>query len=226
MPLQCEVENTTSTEAISLGPIKDACCFSPGAAIYGTVFFGGAGLDGGYIKDMVMAFREKGIRSAQYVDTAKWSAGMHTDASLGVMALREEMPRFPMRLRKLKGVGCQFNLVGYSFGSLAVAQLAAIYARRHTVIDHLVLIGSPISQKFLDTLKRLPNIKKVIVIDLTEQGDPIYAGMPFYKAVLSIGKLESQRDRGEGHFYYAPVNSKGKKRRRELAEKLYKMGLK
>ncbi len=225
MPLECDIEKQEPGKSIPLGPIKDACCFLPGSIIRGTVFFGGAGLDGKYIKDMVTAFREKGIRSAQYVDSKKWSSGKITDAVLGVRALSEEMPRFPMRLRKLKGFGCQFNLIGYSFGSLAAAQLAAIYARRHTVVDHLVLIGSPISKRFLNTLKNLPNIKKVIVINLTEHDDPLYAGMPYYKVALSAFKLQSQMERGTGHFYYAPSSSEGKKRRRELATTLFKLGL-
>lgn len=225
MPLACEIEKLKPTESISLGPIKDACCFLPGSVFRGTVFFGGAGLEGSYIKDMIMAFREKGIRSAQYVDSKKWSSGEMTDAILGVRALSEEMPRFPMRLRKLKGFGCQFNLIGYSFGSLAAAQLAAVYARRHTVVDHLVLIASPISQRFLQTLKKLPNIKKVIIIDLTEHGDPLYAGMPYYKVALSAFKLANQMEKNTGHFYYAPSSSEGKKRRRQLAEQLYKLGV-
>ena len=63
------------------------------------------------------------------------------------------------------------------------------------------------------------------MIDLTEHGDPIHAGMLYYKVVLSTQKLFVQQKTGEGHFYYTPMSSKGKKRRRELAEKLYKSGL-
>jgi pimeloyl-ACP methyl ester carboxylesterase len=60
----------------------------------------------------------------------------------------------------------QFNLVGYSYGSLIAAQTAHVYASNGHIIDHLVLIASPIDNDFLHELKCNKNIRRVIIIDL------------------------------------------------------------
>ncbi|RRQ46718.1 RHS repeat-associated core domain-containing protein [Chryseobacterium sp. SC28] len=69
--------------------------------------------------------------------------------------------------------GEQFNLVGYSYGSVLQAQSALRLADSGQVIDNLVLIGSPISDKS-DLMKQLQgnkNIKNVTRYDL--KGDLI-----------------------------------------------------
>ena len=63
---------------------------------------------------------------------------------------------------------------------LIAAQLAVKYANKGSIIDHLVLIGSPISKSFLNHVQNTRNIKKVIIINLDKQGDPIYAGRHGY----------------------------------------------
>ncbi|MGT2494661.1 hypothetical protein ACU4GD_40160 [Cupriavidus basilensis] len=99
----------------------------------------------------------------------------------------------------------QFNLIGYSYGSLLAAQTAWSYARAGHVIDHLVLVGSPIEAGFLSHLRNHENIRKTIVIDLKPFGDPIYAGMPRRELVESAPMLEEADARRQvrGHFYYA-----------------------
>jgi len=120
-------------------------------------------LDGEYISKMISAFRNAGITSAMYVDRQKWSAGTAADTSIGVMLGRDYDPRFPMLLRVNKNGGSQFNLIGYSYGSIVAAQVAMKYANGGTKVDHVVLIGSPISRPFLARLKSNKNISRIIV---------------------------------------------------------------
>lgn len=121
----------------------------------------------------------------------------------------------------------QFNLVGYSYGSLLAAQTANYYASQGNVVNHLVLIGSPIDAGFLAQLRAHKNIKKVVVIDLREHGDPIYAGIPQWELARAASTLGEQmlRNRGEGHFYYAHVTADSPRRWKELAGRLYAEGL-
>ncbi len=147
------------------------------------------------------------------------------DASIGVFFGREYDPRFPMLLRVYPNSHKQFNLVGYSYGSLIAAQLAVKYARHGSIVNHLVLIGSPISERFLNIVKGMKTIKKVIAINLNEHGDPIFAGMGAFDLVTSARTLQKQLDKKEGHFYYAKEGSIGNERRKQLAEELYKLGL-
>jgi hypothetical protein len=151
------------------------------------------------------------------------SGRYEVDWSLKEIGVRQSMPS--------RG---QFNLIGYSFGSLIAAQSAIYYADKGKTVNHLVLIGSPISKSFLEELKNHKNIGKVIIRNLKQYGDPIYAGMP--KSELTenfdtITKLITQfvscdgEETGKGHFYYAPGDKRGQTRRAELAADIYKEGL-
>lgn len=207
------------------GPLKGRCCTQPGENISGTYFFPGAGMDGVYIRPMVEAMREAGIGSAMYVDRDRWSGGTAMDAAIGSVLGRDYDPRFPMLLRISDNQSDQFNLIGYSYGSVVAAQLGAKYALQGTVIDHLVLIGSPISQSFLEKLRSISSIRKVVIIDLDEHGDPIYAGMSVIELFTQLPLLASQMPDSEGHFYYADPSKIGDERRRSLAEALYQIGV-
>lgn len=123
-------------------------------------------MNGHYIQPLVRSLHNVGIRSAMYVDRDKWSGGTALDAGIGSLLGRNYDPRFPMLLRHSMTNALQFNLIGYLYGSIVVSQLAAKYAQKGTKIDHLVLIGSPISPEFLQRLKNIIQIKKVVVIDL------------------------------------------------------------
>ncbi len=218
-------EISTSNQTPKLGPLKGKCCVKPGSYIKGTFFLGGAGLNGLYIPKLIKAFHKEGIKSAVYLDREKWSAGQNMDASIGVFFGRDYDPRFPMLLRIHPNSHKQFNLIGYSYGSLIAAQLAVKYARHGSIVNNLVLIGSPISEHFLNIVKGTKTIKKVIVINLDKHGDPIYAGMETSELVSNSVKLFLQMQESKGHFYYAKEGVVGDKRRKELAEKLYKSGL-
>jgi len=201
-----------------------------GEQLKGTVYFGGAGLNGDYIGDMVEALGEYGI-DAKAVDKGRLSGGAEMDAALGTLVLRGQMDaeNFPSELRLPTGKDGQLNLIGYSFGSLLAAQFAAKYADQGMVIDNLALIGSPISKGFLNTLQNHPNINNVIVKNLTSHGDPIKAGMSLGSAAGSMRTLMRQdaKRNGSGHFYYRCLNcgDVGNQRRRELAKELYDGGI-
>ncbi|MNQ99082.1 Thioesterase domain protein [compost metagenome] len=126
----------------------------------------------------------------------------------------------------------QFNLIGYSWGSLAAAQIALYYAEKGESIDHLVLIGSPISQELLSELGDNNKIKRILIINLTKEDDRIYAGMSETELISSLPSLaeqmiESQRSgSGQGHFFYGIPGKQGETRRRQLAERLKIEGLK
>ncbi len=218
-------EISTTNQEGKYGPLKGQCCVKPGSYIKGTYFLGGAGLNGLYIPKLIKAFHNAGIKSAIYLDREKWSAGQKMDVASGVFLGREYDPRFPMLLRVHPNSHKQFNLIGYSYGSLIAAQLAVKYARHGSIVNNLVLIGSPISENFLNTVKSIKTIKKVIVINLDKQGDPIYAGMDASELVINAYTLREQMKTSTGHFYYAEEGSVGNKRRKELADELYKLGL-
>ena len=99
------------------------------------------------------------------------------------------------------------------------------YAIKGTVIDNLVLIGSPISMEFLQRLRNIVQIKKLIIIDLNEYEDPIFAGMSVFELFSNLPTLAGQMPNSEGHFYYAEPTNIGDKRRNTLANELYALCL-
>ncbi|MBF0166544.1 MAG: alpha/beta fold hydrolase [Alphaproteobacteria bacterium] len=195
----------------------------------GTYYFGGAGMDGAYIGDMVKAMQENGVGNAKAVDPAKWTDGEKVDAAMTL--LRRNRDSAGTDFSQFGKEGKQFNMVGYSHGGLQAAQAAADYAEAGGKVDHLVLVGTPISQEFLDRLKSNPNIGKVVVKDIEGQGDPIRAGMSAGEQIMSLPKLTEDQAKGNqgqygfGHFYYAGSDAEGMARRRELAKQLYDWGL-
>lgn len=196
----------------------------------GTVYWGGAGLNGPYVGDQVSAFQDAGI---QQIWIGKRSIGDVPDALRSGSDLRYE-GRSDDRSWMVEGMekvtAEQFNLIGYSYGSLMAAQTAHVYASNGHIVDHLVLIASPIDGDFLEKLQKNKNVKKVIVIDLRQFDDPIYAGIPQWKLTLAAFALSRQDKtsgefKGIGHFYYRPASEEGKIRRRQLAADLYRQGL-
>lgn len=121
----------------------------------------------------------------------------------------------------------QFNLIGYSYGSLLAAQTANWYAKQAHVVDHLVLIGSPIDAEFLMHLRHAGSIRKVVVVDLADFGDPIHAGISQFDLMKALPEIQSQKQRnqGDGHFYYAHLVRGSNLRWAALASRLFKEGL-
>jgi pimeloyl-ACP methyl ester carboxylesterase len=204
----------------------------------GTYFFGGAGFNGGYIQDMLSALREAGISNV-FSGSNKESIGRSTFGDMvgGYLAMGGDATAVPF-INQPSGYyrvvmsdefgteGSQFNLIGYSYGSIVAAVKALSYANvfRGTV-DHVVLIGAPIEESLLQQLRSNSGIKKVIVVDLKQHGDPIYAGITDFELVKSAPELVGQMTESSGHFWYAPATPDGAKRRRELAKYLYDQGL-
>jgi len=122
----------------------------------------------------------------------------------------------------------QHNYIGYSYGSLLAAHTAN-YKAKYTGcwIDNLVLIASPISSDFLTSVENEPWIGNVHIINLTQYGDRLYAGLndvAFLYAVPWLAYQQGQKG-GVGHFYYAADDSTGRKRRQALANQIYNLGL-
>jgi hypothetical protein len=119
----------------------------------------------------------------------------------------------------------QFNIIGYSWGAVIAARTAVFHARKGIIVDHLILIGAPINASLKNAISNHPNIRKTHIIDLVNQGDPIYAGMSDKEIVDSALKLGNQMPTAEGHFYYSGDNPTGRERRRHLAKSFYAEGL-
>jgi len=196
----------------------------PGEAIKGNLFFGGAGMEGGYIQDMVRAFSDQGMALTP-VNAGKWSGGTLMDVAIGVDIYRDRRFPIPVLLDNFAQGGEQFNLLGYSYGSVAASQVALHYADGGTPIDNLVLLGTPLGNSLLHQLRASPNIRRVHVIDLSAQGDPIHAGMSRPELLLSVPTLVQQMPSFSGHFHYSAPGAEGRARRDALADFLHGQGL-
>lgn len=202
----------------------------------GTLYWGGAGLDGAYIQPQLQALIAAGIKnvsvglsntgSAGLPEFAK-TAGTLIDAFRAGVPIRYEDDGEWVITKGMSSAAPQFNLIGYSYGSLLAAQTANFYSKRGHVVDHLVLIGSPIDAGFLANLRTAPHIRKVAVIDLGDKGDPLYAGMTQMEIVKAIPTLGQQFTSGkaEGHFYYAQIVKDSVSRWKSLAERIFSEGL-
>lgn len=211
------VQNFGGTKSVTMD-------MPPPTNLKGTTFFGGAGMNGEYIPDMQKAFQEVGMKNVRAANPDVWSNGIFRDATGSFFERNRDDD--PSDFSHFKTEGEQFNLVGYSHGAQQAAQAAADYADGGGTVDNLVLIGAPVSQEFLDELKSHPNIKNVIVKDLTEYGDDIHAGMSAGEQLLAAPFMGLDINDKRGHFYYSKENEEGLARRRHLAQWLKQQGLK
>lgn len=208
----------------------ESCTFNPNNLPKGTLYWGGAGLDGPYIKRHSQHFAEVGIKNVyvgRSMTASQWLAkplNMFADAFRAGLLLRSP-DNGDWAVCGMKG-GAQFNLIGYSYGSSLAAQTALAYARRGVVVDHLILIGSPIGPELKTALLNNPRIN-VHFVDLREYGDPIYPGMSMGEVASAVPTLVRQmiEDKGEGHFYYAHDVSDSDDRIRALARQVYNLGV-
>lgn len=119
--------------------------------------------------------------------------------------------------------GEQMNMVGYSFGSIMQAQVALRLAEKGQVIDNLVLIGSPISDKsdLYKQLKNNKNIKNVIRYDIP--GDYFSNPQDIYDWIK--GARQNSNDDGK-HFDLARPGSEADKAIQVVIEWLRQQGVK
>ncbi|MCJ7932445.1 MAG: alpha/beta hydrolase [Chryseobacterium sp.] len=99
--------------------------------------------------------------------------------------------------------GEQFNMVGYSYGSVLQAQSALRLADSGQVIDNLVLIGSPISDNS-DLMKQLEgnsNIKNVTRYDL--KGDALSNPQDIYDYLIKGGLIQGGIQGDNAHHFDA-----------------------
>lgn len=93
----------------------------------------------------------------------------------------------------------QFNLVGYSYGSVLQAQVALKLANSGQTIDNLVLIGSPISDKseLYNQLSNNKNIRNILRFDL--KNDALSNPQDVYDFLKGAGQGLLQGDKAH-HF--------------------------
>ena len=110
-----------------------------------------------------------------------------------VAAYQEDLKKSPLK------EGEQFNLAGYSYGSVLQAQVALKLANSGQVIDNLILIGSPIGDNS-DLYKELSgnkNIKNILRYDL--KGDALSNPQDVYDFLKGAGQGFIQGDNAH-HF--------------------------
>lgn len=204
----------------------------------GNLFLGGVGMATGYIADMVAALREAGLGgvAAGSLVAGRIIAEAPKNEGLG-QALHDL--RWLMRLRDrpddglgvdLHGLGTggpQFNLIGYSYGAVLAAQLAHTQARRDATVDHLVLIAAPLGRRLVEAVRRETRIGRTIVMPVDQQSDPITPSQSTIALAATAPVLLWQFLRGDGvgHFHYCAGGEEGRRRRRTLAARLRKEGL-
>ncbi|WP_288393343.1 alpha/beta fold hydrolase [uncultured Herbaspirillum sp.] len=197
----------------------------------GTLYWGGAGLNGDYIADQLAALQEVGIKDV-FSGTRTYTLPADALRSGTTLRYKNNVDSEDWTIHGMeKNQSSQFNMIGYSYGSLLAAHTALFYAENGHVVDHLVLVASPIDGDFLADLKKQPNVKNIIVKDIPEYGDPLFAGMSQVRLFASLVTLVRQMNQtqssgeGVGHFYYASASSEGRRRRRELASFIHRQGL-
>jgi len=144
------------------------------------------------------------------------------DYSLSTIGVSEQIP----------SRAATFNFIGYSWGAVIAALSARYHAFAGHEVDTLALVGPPIEQSLMDWVKSMPNIKNVIVVNLSEQGDPIYSGMSDMELISAVPTLFSQMPKSErsgpfqGHFYYSGSGTPESRGRKEnLVAQLKAQGL-
>lgn len=206
--------------------------FSPSGRaepLSGTYFFGGSGMDGPYIQHMVTALKDVGIKKSYAAHKKVWSQGSVLLDGLSVMWLYNRDRTKTDFSHFHSGTG-QFNLVGYSYGSIQVAQIAADYADAGGKIDHLVLIASPIHTEFLSSLIAQPNIRHIHQITLSPYGDTMGPTQNMLDLIVTGLKIIPDFMAGAfrpftGHFALVRHDEIGQQRVHQIAENLYEVGL-
>lgn len=160
-----------------------------------SVFAGGAGDNGEYKDDIVDILDNLGVENPRtssppvtvgvFDPEGKFGLGNMLMDALAVIGMNQDpineggislIPYDP-QLSPQHPNDQQYNLIGYSWGTAVVANQAIGEAAKGVTVDNLVLVGAPLNQSMMDRLNTTDGIKNVSVINLTNQGDPLSAGM-------------------------------------------------
>lgn len=208
-----------------------------------SVFVGGAGDNGEYKDDLVEILDNLGVENPRtssppvtvgvFDPAGKLGLGNMLMDALAVIGMNQDpineggislIPYDP-QLSPQHPNDQQYNLIGYSWGTAVVANQAIGEASKGITVDNLVLIGAPLNQSMMDRLNTTDGIRNVSVINLTNQGDPLSAGMSDLEIISSVPSLVGQMSSGTGHFYYSPSGPIGHQRRIDLGNQLIDLGI-
>jgi RHS repeat-associated protein len=191
-----------------------------------TYFWGGAGNDDSqeYKGDFKKALTKAGVKDVRTVPQSDTSpTGIVGDLATLPIVNGTEVQVHTNGVEPSGQKGDQYNLMGYSYGAALAAQQALYDAGKGNKVDNLVLLGAPINKDLLDAVKSNPNIANVIVINIPN--DPIKAGISDAKIAAIAPILAGQMVSGTGHFSYAGAGAPAAQRRKDLANQLFKEGL-
>ena len=201
------------------------------------LFIGGAGVGGDYLKGFRRAFEAAGIQNVRVPgESDPVSKGRLAVDALSIPMMNDlnfakslvGMPQAQAAARRSRSLGDeQFNLGGYSYGAAAAAAQAYAVAQEGGKVDNLVLVGAPINADLYGAVRKHPNIRNVINVDLDQHGDAIRAGMSDFELVAALPKVADQflQDGHDGHFYYSGVGPEHDRRRKGLADRLVERGV-
>lgn len=154
-------------------------------------------------------------------DRLDWEARNQTEYNYTLSGVGVAYPAPPQPDR--------FNLIGYSWGAAVAARVALFYAASGVEVDFLGLIGAPINASLLAAVRGSSYIKTVAVVDLTQHGDAIYAGMSDASLIYHVPRIAGQMlvsPAGTGHFYYSDSGTvEALTRKRRLVVDLMAQGL-
>ena len=195
-----------------------------------TFLVGGAGNDreGLYLPLLKETFERHGIAGVEITDSSI-SLGWQLDAATVLMTNNLRRPQDYARYTGKIGIDIpkdgQLNFVGYSNGAVLVAQTALAFAYSGYKVDNVVLLGAPVNNDLLKGLALHPNVGQVTVLNLSEFGDPIRAGMSDTQILKAVPTLNSQMGSHTGHFVYSQPGPLGDLRRNYLGALLYRNGV-
>ncbi|MEZ4713497.1 MAG: hypothetical protein R3A44_40290 [Caldilineaceae bacterium] len=120
--------------------------------------------------------------------------------------------------------GEQLNLIGYSTGSVIMAQSALQMANNGYVIDNLVLVGTPIlsDSELFRSLQGNGNIRNIIRVDIPDDGVATMNQGPLSLVGAGIGFAIGGNE--HPHFRYA-FGENAKQYSGELATQLMEQGV-
>jgi RHS repeat-associated protein len=138
-----------------------------------------------------------GLSPSAYEFTGKMLPVQEKTLDATVALYKSELAKKPL------AEGEQFNLAGYSYGSVLQAQAALKLATDGQVIDNLILIGSPVSDKsdLWNQLNSNKNIKNILRYDI--KGDALSNPQDVYDYFIKGGLIQGGGQGDDAHHFDA-----------------------